>query len=236
MLTAGDGRYVANEQAALATLTRESLVELRPDVLTFLMLPRSGEALAFEHKQGRTAPPQIHRLDPVVSAPVPYTYRDATRTAMLRTMIEARQVADLPEDVVEIAEPEGEQPVPDVCPAYRYAGRLRLCSGQVRATGHIYGERGEDRVPLDLSSSRAASSTTGATRPNCSTWRKCSRLSAGRSAARPLTRQPAARAPRTGRSKSAPPGPGISPGEACACAAPAASSCSAQIDHQRSRW
>jgi hypothetical protein len=106
VLTAGDGRYVANEEAALATLTRESLVELRPDVLTFLVLPRSGEALAFEHKQGRTAPPQIHRLDPVVSAPVPDTYRDATQTTMLRTMIEARQVADLPEDVVEIAEPE----------------------------------------------------------------------------------------------------------------------------------
>ena len=122
VLTAGDGRYVANEEAALATLTRESLVELRPDVLTFLVLPRSGEALAFEHKQGRTVPPQIHRLDPVVSAPVPDTYRDTTRTAMLRTMIEARQVADLPEDVVEIAEPEGEKPVPDVCPAYRYAG------------------------------------------------------------------------------------------------------------------
>jgi hypothetical protein len=151
VLTAGDGRYVANEEAALATLTRESLVELRPDVLTFLVLPRSGEALAFEHKQGRTAPPQIHRLDPVVSAPVPDTYRDATQTTMLRTMIEARQVADLPEDVVEIAEPEDEKPVPDVCPAYRYAGRLRQRSGQVRATGHIYGERGEDRVPLDLS-------------------------------------------------------------------------------------
>ena len=151
VLTAGDGRYVANEEAALATLTRETLVELRPDVLTFLVLPRSGEALTFEHKQGRTAPPQIHRLDPVVNAPVPDTYRDATRTAMLRTMIEARQVADLPEDVVEITEPEGEKSVADVCPAYRYAGRLRLRSGQVRATGHIYGERGEDRVPLDLS-------------------------------------------------------------------------------------
>lgn len=120
-------------------------------MLTLLVLPRSGEALAFEHKQGRTAPPQIHRLDPVVSAPVPGTYRDATRTAMLRTMIEARQVGDLPEDVVEIAEPAGEETVPDVCPAYRYTGRLRLRSGQVRATGHIYGERGEDRVPLDLS-------------------------------------------------------------------------------------
>ncbi len=56
VLTAGDGRYVANEEAALATLTRESLVELRPDVLTFLVLPRCGEALAFEHKQGPDRP------------------------------------------------------------------------------------------------------------------------------------------------------------------------------------
>jgi hypothetical protein len=151
VLSAGDGRYVANEEAALATLTRESLVELRRDVLTFLVLPHSGDALAFEHKQGRTAPPQVHRLDPVASAPVPGTYRDATQTAMLRTLVEARQMADLPDDVVEIAEPTGETPVPDLCPVYRYAGRLRLRSGQLRATGHVYGERGEDRVPLDLS-------------------------------------------------------------------------------------
>jgi hypothetical protein len=76
VFTAGDGRYVADEEAAVATLSRETLVELRPDVLTFLVLPRTGEALAFEHKQGRTAPPQLHRLDPVASAPLPDIYRD----------------------------------------------------------------------------------------------------------------------------------------------------------------
>jgi hypothetical protein len=151
VLAAQYGRYVANEEAAVATLTRESLVELRPDVLTFVVLPRSGDAIAFEHKQGRTAPPQISRLDPVASAPVPGTYRDATRTAMLRALAEARRVADLPEDVTEIAAPAAEEPVPDICPVYRYAGRLRLRAGQVRATGYIYGERGEERVRLDLS-------------------------------------------------------------------------------------
>jgi hypothetical protein len=151
VLTAEDGRYVANEEAALATLARESLVELRQDVLTFVVLPRTGDALAFEHKQGRTAPPQISRLDPVASAPVPDTYRDAARTDMLRALIQARQVADLPEDLAEMAEPGDDEPVPEVCPAYRYAGRLRLRAGQVKATGHIYGERGEDRVRLDLS-------------------------------------------------------------------------------------
>jgi hypothetical protein len=151
VLTAREGRYVANEEAALATLARESLVELRQDVLTFLALPRSGDTLAFEHKQGRTAPPQVHRLDPLAGAPVPDTYRDATRTAMLRTLIEARQVADLPDDVLEIVETTDEKPITDLCPVYRYAGRLRLRSGQLRATGHLYGERGEDRLRLDLS-------------------------------------------------------------------------------------
>jgi hypothetical protein len=151
VLHAEDGKYIANEEAALATLTRESLVELRQDVLTFLVLPRSGDTLAFEHKHGRTAPPQLHRIDPVASAPVPGTYHDATPTAMLRTLIAASQAPDLPEDVVEIMEPPDSKPVPDVCPAYRYSGRLRLRSGQVKATGHAYGERGEERIPLDLS-------------------------------------------------------------------------------------
>jgi hypothetical protein len=150
VLTAQDGRYIANEEAALATLARESLVELRQDVLTFVVLPRSGDALAFEHKQGRAAPPQMNRLDPAANAPVPDNYRDATRAAMLRALIQARQVADLPEDLAEIAEPGNDEPVPEVCPAYRYAGRLRLRSGQVKVTGHIYGERGEDRIRLDL--------------------------------------------------------------------------------------
>lgn len=151
VLTTGAGRYVANEEAALATLTRESLVELRQGVLTFLVLPRSGDALAFEHKQRRPAPPRISRLAPVASAPVPDTYRDASRTGMLRTLIEAGQVADLPEDVAEIVDPGGADQVPDVCPTYRYAGQLHLHAGQVKAIGHIYGERGEDRVRIDLS-------------------------------------------------------------------------------------
>jgi len=60
-------------------------------------------------------------------------------------------VADLPLDLAEVAEPGDDQPVPEVCPAYRYAGRLRLSGGQVKATGHIYGERGENRVRFDLS-------------------------------------------------------------------------------------
>lgn len=151
VLTAGEGRYVANEEAAVATLTRESLVEFREGVLTFLVLPRSGDALAFEHKQGRPAPPQISRLVSVANAPVPDAYRDASRTTMLRALIEAGQVANLPEEVAEIVEPGGDDPVPDVCPTYRYAGQLRLRAGQVKATGYIYGERGEDRVRLDLS-------------------------------------------------------------------------------------
>jgi hypothetical protein len=151
VLNAVAGRYTASEDAARATLARESLIELRQDVLTFLVLPRSGDVLAFEHKQGRAAPPQVHRLDPVASAPVPGAYRDATQAAVLRTLLDAGQVAGLPEDVTGMAEPQDDKPVPDVCPAYRYAGRLRLRSGQVRAKGHIYGERGEERVPLNLS-------------------------------------------------------------------------------------
>lgn len=151
VLTAEDGRYVANEEAAQATLARESLIELRQDVLTFVVLPHSGDALAFEHKQGRTAPPQISRLDPVASAPVPGAYRDATRAVMLRTLIQAKQVADVPEDLAEIAEPGDDEPLPEVCPAYRYAGRVRLRAGQVKATGYLYGERGDNRVRLDLS-------------------------------------------------------------------------------------
>lgn len=44
----------------------------------------------------RHAPPQISRLVPVASAPVPDTYRDASRTAVLRTLIEARTACRLP--------------------------------------------------------------------------------------------------------------------------------------------
>lgn len=151
VLNAEAGRYTANEDAAWATLARERTVELRQDVLTFLVLPRSGDALAFEHKQGRGAPPQVHRLDPVASAPVPGAYRDVTQVAVLRTLLGAAHVGGLPEDVTGMAEPQDDKPVPDVCPAYRYTGQLRMRSGRVTAKGHLYGERGEERVALDLS-------------------------------------------------------------------------------------
>ena len=143
VLNAGAGRYTANEDAARATLAQAMIVELRPDVLTFLVLPRSADALAFEHKQGRGAPPQVHRLDPVANAPVPGAFRDATQAAVLRTLLGAGRVGGLPEDVTGIAEPPDDKPVPDVCPAYRYTGRLRMGSGQVTAKGHLYGERGD---------------------------------------------------------------------------------------------
>lgn len=151
VLEARDEGYVPDEEAALATLKRESLVELRQDVLTFIVLPRSGDALAFEHKKGRAAPPKIHRLDPAASAPVPDTYRDATQTSVLRGLIDARRVSGLPEDIVEVPKPEDDKPITDTCPVYRYTGRLRLRSGQMKASGHVYGESGEERVSVDLS-------------------------------------------------------------------------------------
>lgn len=151
VLEARDEGYVPNEEAALATLRRETLVELRQDVLTFIVLPRSGDALAFEHKKGRAAPPKIHRLDPAASAPVPDTYQDATQTTVLRRLIDAGRVNGLPEDIVDVPKPEDDKPVTDTCPVYRYAGRLRLRSGQMKASGHVYGESGEERVSVDLS-------------------------------------------------------------------------------------
>jgi hypothetical protein len=150
VLNAEAGRYTANEDTAWATLAREKIIELREDVLTFLVLPRSGEALAFEHKQGGDGPPQVHRLEPVANAPVPSAYHDATQAAVLRTLLGAAQVGGLPQGVTGMAEPQDDTPVPDVCPAYRYAGRLRMRSGKVTARGHLYGE-GEERVGLDLS-------------------------------------------------------------------------------------
>ena len=151
VLNAESGRYTANEDAAWATLAREKIVEFRQDVLTFLVLPRSADALAFEHKQGRGAPPQVHRLDPVANAPVPGAYRDATQAAVLQALAGAVQVGGLPADVTGLAERQDDKPVPDVCPAYRFTGRLRMRSGRVTAKGHLYGERGEERVALDLS-------------------------------------------------------------------------------------
>jgi hypothetical protein len=151
VLNAEAGRYTANEDAAWAALTRERIVEFREDVLTFLVLPRSGDALAFEHKQGRRAAPQVHRLDPVASAPVPSAYRDVTQASLLGNLLGAGQVGGLPEDVTGMAEPQDDKPVPDTCPAYRYTGQLRMRSGRVTASGHLYGERGEERVALDLS-------------------------------------------------------------------------------------
>jgi hypothetical protein len=143
-------RYWAQEEAARAALTRQVLTEYRRDSLTFVVLPRSGDALAFEHRSGKAPHPHIHRLDPLASAPVTGLDPTATRTAALRALIKDGKVVSLPGDLVDLPEPETGEPVGDTCPVYRYEARLHYRRGQVRATGHAYGERGGDRVQLDI--------------------------------------------------------------------------------------
>ena len=234
VLNAEAGRYTANEDAAWATLAREGTVELRQDVLTFLVLPRSGDALAFEHKQGRGAPPQVHRLDPVASAPVPSAYRDATQVAVLRTLLGAAQVGGLPEGVTGMAEPQDDKPSPTCARRTGTPGSSACAPAGSRprgtSTANVARNGWRSTCP-----GPGTSSTTGSTRPSCSTWREYSGRPAPRSAARPTTRRHGARAPRVGPSRSAPRGRGILPGGECGCAAPAVWSFSAPTARPRSR-
>lgn len=143
-------RYWAQDEAARAALARQVLTEYRQDSLTFVVLPRSGDALAFEHRSGKAPHPHIHRLDPLASAPVSGLDPTATRTAALRDLIKDGKVAGLPDDLVDVPEPGTGEPVGDTCLVYRYEARLHYRRGQVRATGHAYGEHGDDRVRLDI--------------------------------------------------------------------------------------
>jgi hypothetical protein len=54
VLQAREERYVPNQEAALATLRRESLVELRQDALTFIVVTRAiGLRRRSPHRPGR---------------------------------------------------------------------------------------------------------------------------------------------------------------------------------------
>lgn len=159
LVRSGDA-YLPDTDAAQTALDRETLVELRPDHVSLLMLPRSGDALAFDGRQGRN-PPRLDRLQPAGQAPVPEALVGCSRIEVVRDLFVSGRVTGLPDAIVEVGD-EPESPMLDeTCPVYRATGVVRrviaadISNGGGGGDGsmarlRLYDHRSKQQVPLDL--------------------------------------------------------------------------------------
>jgi hypothetical protein len=145
----GDG-YVVRPEAAREALDREVVVELHDKNLTFVVLPVTGDVLAYEHQPRRPKPPMVDGLEPVGRVPVPAGLRGVGWAEVLGDKIRAGKVGGLPDGVVDIAESWRGEPVPDTCPTYRCTGVVRRRGDRLSATMRLYGDRGERFERVDL--------------------------------------------------------------------------------------
>jgi hypothetical protein len=160
ILTPRGDAYVPDVDAARTALDREALVELRPDHVSLLMLPRSGDALAFDGRQGRN-PPRLDRLEPAGHAPVPEALVGCSRIEVVRELFASGRVAGLPDTITDVGD-EPESPVLDeTCPVYRATGVVdRVAAADVGDGGYgvdgsmarlrLYHHRSKQQVPLEL--------------------------------------------------------------------------------------
>jgi len=151
VLEARPEHYLPIQDAARAALDREVIIEHRSDQLSFLVLPETDDILAFEHRQGRPQPPKLNPPTNVGVAPLPEGMRGLTRGTLLRHRVQARQVAGLPDDIVDIADPPDDPLLDDTCPTYRCRGRLRQRPGRVTARVDVYGDGNDRHEPIPLS-------------------------------------------------------------------------------------
>jgi hypothetical protein len=128
LLRGTGGAYYAVEDPARMALGQHSVPKYRQASLTFLYLPYSDDLIAFPPGPRQADPPLLQRATPAESAPTPPELAGADRTEALRARILVREVAGLPDDIVDAADPGAAHRIADICPAYR-------CRGWVRGSG-----------------------------------------------------------------------------------------------------
>jgi hypothetical protein len=120
-----DRSYAVIRDKAQESLGAEQLFESHPATLTLLYLPRTDDLIAFED----AAAPNIHRISPMFSAPMPEKMLEANRDDFLHQRIQEGSVEGLPDWVHEVVADEA--PFPKTCPAYRSRGQVGDGTGKI---------------------------------------------------------------------------------------------------------
>lgn len=135
--------YAVDPERAAAALREEAVTRLMRGQASFALLPRTGDLFAVHEQDGGWLRDLEQKIAPHRQAPLPPALWSASLTAYLGTQVQARGVAGLDRDVVDVAERDDDlllgEPVPAdpahrggepgvrVCPVY-------LCHAELRQT------------------------------------------------------------------------------------------------------
>ena len=150
LLRGTGGAYYAVDDPARTALGEHSVPEYRQSSMTFLYLPHSGDLIAFPPGPRQADPPMLQRATPAESAPTPPELAGVDRTEALRARILVHDIAGLPDDVVDAADPGAVHRIGDICPAYRCYGWVRGSGTDATLVLSIRDDDGRDTMQVSL--------------------------------------------------------------------------------------
>jgi hypothetical protein len=112
-------------------LDRQEVFDRRQDKLTFLYLPRTDDLVVYSPEPGGRYTPTLEKIRPAAQYPLAGDQRKEDKFALLARRVAERSAAQLPGDLVAVAAPPQDQPIPAECPAYRCRAEL-TCSAPRR--------------------------------------------------------------------------------------------------------
>jgi hypothetical protein len=152
-LTPDNDAYLPQLQVAENAARIQTLYERRHASLDFILLPRTGDLLAFDPRSSSLRAVESLRPRSAGNAPVPAELVGTTFAAYLRTRLHDHTVAGVGDDIVDVGQLAVESPpmIPNgLCPVFR-------CQGELRADGERYlpvvtlpGSGNNEPVPLAL--------------------------------------------------------------------------------------
>lgn len=128
-----DGGYLPQQQVAEHAARRQTVYEQRHASLDLILLPRTGDLLAFDPRSSGLRAVEALRPRSAGRAPVPADLVGTSFAAYLRVRLQSRTVSGIGEDIVDVGQLAAESPmIPNgLCPVYR-------CQGELRQEGERY--------------------------------------------------------------------------------------------------
>jgi len=147
----GKNCFSVLRKRAAEALEREVLSELRDETALFLFLPRTDDLLILLDEKRTNTFGNLGRVSPHSGAPVPVNLQKQNKYEFIRKRVCERNVANLPDDIIDVRIPEKPHFIPNMCPAFKCSGRITAENDIVRVDLNIFGSKNKNGKSLQIS-------------------------------------------------------------------------------------
>jgi hypothetical protein len=151
-LVPADGGYLPQPHVAEEAVRRQTLYEQRHASLDFILLPRTGDLLAFDPRSSGLRAVEALRPRSAGNAPVPQALAGTTFAGYLRTRLQNRTVTGIGDDIIDVGPLGSASPaIPNaLCPIYRCQAELRYDGQRYLPVVTLPGDGSSEPVQLAL--------------------------------------------------------------------------------------